>query len=122
MGTGQTEVIWPKMTKKQRKKAHKMFEDNYNAKHDGANTPKQRGRTLPTSNGWNYDTSIRFNIVHLPDQNIIRLKIWEGSSLVIDSGDINDPSSNLQGGRLGVYCDSQPNILWSNLKYRCIQM
>ena len=69
--------------------------------------------------GWNVDTSYRYNIVHLPDQNLIRLKVWAGSSLVLDSGNITDTSSDsLKGGRLGVFCLSQENILWSNLNYK----
>ena len=69
--------------------------------------------------GWKPRTSIRFNIVHRPEQNLIRLKLWEGNTQVIDSGDVVDTSlGSLQGGRLGVYCDSQQEITWSNLKYR----
>ena len=69
--------------------------------------------------GWNVDTSYRYNIVHLPDQDLIRLKIWAGSTLVLDSGNITDNSSDsLKGGRLGVFCFSQENVLWSNLNYK----
>ena len=71
--------------------------------------------------GWNYDTSYRYNIVHLPDQNLIRLKLWAGSTLVLDSGNIIDNSSDsLKGGRLGVFCNSQEKILWSNLNYKFV--
>ena len=69
--------------------------------------------------GWNVDTSYRYNIVHLPDLNLIRLKVWAGSSLVLDSGNITDTSSDsLKGGRLGVFCYSQERVLWSNLNYK----
>lgn len=34
-----------------------------------------------------------------------------------DSGIIID--TTMRGGRLGVFCFSQENIIWSNLKYRC---
>lgn len=34
-----------------------------------------------------------------------------------DTGVIIDTS--MRGGRLGVFCFSQENIIWSNLKYRC---
>ena len=71
------------------------------------------------NDGWEYDTSYRFNIVHQPDQNLIKLKLWENGTMIIDTGDIIDNSPNsLKGGRLGVYCESQENILWSALNYR----
>ena len=70
--------------------------------------------------GWKYDTSYRFNILHLPDQGLIRLKLYEGAALIHESGDIidNGPES-LKGGRLGVYVDSQEKVRWSALSYRC---
>ena len=71
------------------------------------------------SGGWNFNTAYRFNIIHIPDQGLIRLKLYEGSTLLHDSGDIfdNEPEG-LKGGRLGVYVDSQENVRWSALSYR----
>lgn len=46
-----------------------------------------------------------------------RARFYEGSDLVADTGVIIDTS--MRGGRLGVFCFSQENIIWSNLKYRC---
>lgn len=46
-----------------------------------------------------------------------RARFYEGSKLVADTGVIIDTS--MRGGRLGVFCFSQENIIWSNLKYRC---
>lgn len=46
-----------------------------------------------------------------------RARFFEGSDLVADTGVIIDTS--MRGGRLGVFCFSQENIIWSNLKYRC---
>lgn len=46
-----------------------------------------------------------------------RLKLYEGQALVADSGVIID--TTMRGGRLGVFCFSQENIIWSNLGYRC---
>ena len=69
--------------------------------------------------GWTYDTSYRFQITHLPDCGIIRLKLYEGAKLLHESGDIVDNGAeSLRGGRLGVYCDSQDNVKWSALRYR----
>lgn len=47
----------------------------------------------------------------------VRARFFEGSDLVADTGVIIDTS--MRGGRLGVFCFSQENIIWSNLKYRC---
>lgn len=46
-----------------------------------------------------------------------RARFFEGSDLVADTGVVIDTS--MRGGRLGVFCFSQENIIWSNLKYRC---
>ena len=43
--------------------------------------------------------------------------LFEETSLVADSGVIEDDS--IQGGRLGVFCFSQENVIWSDLVYRC---
>ncbi|KAG9345339.1 hypothetical protein JZ751_009885 [Albula glossodonta] len=46
-----------------------------------------------------------------------RVQLYEGQGLVADSGVIID--TTMRGGRLGVFCFSQENIIWSNLRYRC---
>lgn len=46
-----------------------------------------------------------------------RVRLFEGSDMVADSGVVID--TTLRGGRLGVLCFSQENIIWSNLRYRC---
>ena len=78
---------------------------------------------LYLADGWVYDKSYRFLITHLPECGIIRLKLYEGAKLLHDSGDIvdNGPES-LRGGRLGVYCDSQENIMWSALSYKYLDL
>ncbi|XP_060760002.1 thrombospondin-3b-like [Neoarius graeffei] len=47
----------------------------------------------------------------------LRVRLYEGAALVADSGVVIDTS--MKGGRLGVFCFSQENIIWSNLNYRC---
>lgn len=37
--------------------------------------------------------------------------------MVVDTGVIID--ATMRGGRLGVFCFSQENIIWANLRYRC---
>ncbi|KAG8126939.1 hypothetical protein E2320_022011 [Naja naja] len=40
-----------------------------------------------------------------------------GTEVVADTGIVLD--TTMRGGRLGVFCFSQENIIWSNLRYRC---
>ena len=68
--------------------------------------------------GWNMNTSIRFQITHLPAQGIIRLKLHEGATLLYDEEIVDNGAESLRGGRLGVYCASQDSVLWSALRYR----
>ena len=64
-------------------------------------------------------SGLRFSILHRPDRDLIRVRIWEGGELMADSGDLLDThTGSLKGGRLGVYCDSQDNVKWSALRYR----
>ncbi|KAI2654975.1 Thrombospondin-3a [Labeo rohita] len=45
------------------------------------------------------------------------VKLYEGTEMVADSDVVID--TTMRGGRLGVFCFSQENIIWSNLRYRC---
>lgn len=83
------------------------------------NTPDQV-RLLwkdPRNVGWKDKVSYRWFLQHRPQVGYIRARFFEGSNLVADTGLITDTS--MRGGRLGVFCFSQENIIWSNLKYRC---
>jgi len=87
----------------------------------GTSSGQEEEEALSSHDGWNYDTSYRFHITHLPDQGIIRLKLYEGATLLHDSGDIIDNGEQaLRGGRMGVFCYSQQDITWSALSYRCL--
>ena len=46
-----------------------------------------------------------------------RVRLYEGMTLVADSGVVIDTS--MKGGRLGAFCFSQEQVIWSNLGYRC---
>lgn len=46
-----------------------------------------------------------------------RARFYEGPEVVADTGVVLD--TTMRGGRLGVFCFSQENIIWSNLRYRC---
>uniref|UniRef100_A0A3Q2CYC6 Thrombospondin 4a n=1 Tax=Cyprinodon variegatus TaxID=28743 RepID=A0A3Q2CYC6_CYPVA len=71
----------------------------------------------PRNVGWKDKVSYRWFLQHRPQVGYIRARFYEGSKLVADTGAIIDTS--MRGGRLGVFCFSQENIIWSNLKYRC---
>lgn len=71
--------------------------------------------------GWRWQTAYRFHIHHEPKQDLINVKIFVGSEMIVDTGDIIDNSpDSLKGGRMGVYCDSQEEITWSQMSYRCL--
>ena len=46
-----------------------------------------------------------------------RLRIYEGGDEIIDTGLLYDRT--LRGGRLGFFVLSQPQVIWSDLSYRC---
>uniref|UniRef100_A0A8D3CZQ8 Thrombospondin 3 n=1 Tax=Scophthalmus maximus TaxID=52904 RepID=A0A8D3CZQ8_SCOMX len=71
----------------------------------------------PRNVGWKDKTSYRWQLSHRPQVGYIRVKLFEGSDMVADSGVVID--TTMRGGRLGVFCFSQENIIWSNLRYRC---
>ncbi|KAM7416429.1 hypothetical protein PAMA_018474 [Pampus argenteus] len=71
----------------------------------------------PRNVGWKDKVSYRWFLQHRPQVGYIRARFFEGPSLVADTEVIIDTS--MRGGRLGVFCFSQENIIWSNLKYRC---
>ncbi|XP_061462839.1 thrombospondin-3 [Rhineura floridana] len=71
----------------------------------------------PRNVGWKDKTSYRLRLIHRPQVGYIRVLLYEGPQLVADSGVIID--TTMRGGRLGVFCFSQENIIWSNLQYRC---
>ncbi|XP_069009453.1 cartilage oligomeric matrix protein [Embiotoca jacksoni] len=67
--------------------------------------------------GWKDKTSYRWFLQHRPADGYIRVRFFEGPQMVADTGVIIDVT--MRGGRLGVFCFSQENIIWANLRYRC---
>ena len=124
---GQTEMLWiastsRKITDKEAimQMAAKKFDEVFDPNEDKGTNPNNRnsGSSLY---GWKHDIGYRFHVTHLPNTGVIRLKLYEGSDLLHDTGDIIDNGADaLRGGRLGVYCESQENILWSALSYRWV--
>ncbi|XP_042565039.1 thrombospondin-3a [Clupea harengus] len=71
----------------------------------------------PRNVGWSDKTSYRWHLSHRPQVGYIRVRLYEGTEMVADSNVVVD--TTMRGGRLGVFCFSQENIIWSNLRYRC---
>ncbi|XP_078280015.1 cartilage oligomeric matrix protein [Rhinoraja longicauda] len=71
----------------------------------------------PRNIGWKDNTSYRWFLQHRPQIGYIRVRLYEGPEVVADSRVIID--TTMRGGRLGVFCFSQENIIWANLRYRC---
>lgn len=71
----------------------------------------------PRNAGWKEKVAYRWLLLHRPKIGLIRLRIFEGDTMVADSGNVFD--GTLKGGRLGVFCFSQEMIIWSDLVYRC---
>ncbi|XP_061884433.1 cartilage oligomeric matrix protein [Entelurus aequoreus] len=67
--------------------------------------------------GWKDKTSYRWFLQHRPADGYIRVRFYEGPQKVADTGVVID--GTMRGGRLGVFCFSQENIIWANLRYRC---
>ena len=124
---GQTEMLWIATTTSRRsdkeaimQMAKKKFDQVYNPNEDKGTNPNIRN-TGSSLYGWKHDIGYKFHVTHLPNTGVIRLKLYEGSTLLHDTGDIIDNGADaLRGGRLGVYCESQENILWSALSYRWV--
>ncbi|XP_078600596.1 cartilage oligomeric matrix protein-like isoform X2 [Branchiostoma floridae x Branchiostoma japonicum] len=71
----------------------------------------------PRNVGWKDKASYRWQLEHRPSVGYIRVRLYEGQNLVADSGTIID--TTMRGGRLGVFCFSQEQIIWSDLTYTC---
>merc|ERR1712142_363496 len=109
---GQTEVLYKYSTTT---KASKISDS------DDDEGPGKLNKQGDIYEGWQYDTGYRFHIHHEPKIDLINVKIYVGSKMIVDTGDIIDNSSeSLKGGRLGVYCDSQEEITWAQMSYRCL--
>ena len=72
----------------------------------------------PANHGWKSKVPYQFFLEHRPLNGSIHLKIQEESVELFDTG-ITD--HGLAGGRVGVFCYSQPAEIWSSMSYQCKQ-
>ena len=51
-----------------------------------------------------------------------RIRVYKAGDMVIDSGCQCNPSATgaVEGGKLGLYTFSQPAVIYSDMKYRCL--
>ena len=73
---------------------------------------------------WKPNTPYTYKICHIPDYTadagLINLKIYESGTLIHETKDILDKSPNrLNGGKLGVFVDSQKMVKWFGISYGC---
>ncbi|XP_070566935.1 uncharacterized protein [Ptychodera flava] len=71
----------------------------------------------PAMRGWEHHVAYTWRLTHRPSTGLIRVVIKVAGETITDSGNIYDTS--ISGGRLGVFQFAQPDIIWSNLKYKC---
>merc|ERR1719228_83570 len=66
-----------------------------------------------SQSGWQSKVAYRWLLIHRPKIGLIRLRIFKGRQVVADSG--NQFDNTLKGGgRLGVFCFSQEQLIWSD--------
>ena len=75
----------------------------------------------PAGRGWKHQTPYRYLLQHRPIEGTIRLQIHEGSTELFDTGKLQAPAPGLAGGRVGVFCMSQQEEIWSDMSYKCVQ-
>lgn len=67
--------------------------------------------------GWEEQTFYKWKVILRPRISFIRVQIFQENINIYDSGNLY--SSQLTGGRLGVYAFSRIGVTWSNLSARC---
>ncbi|XP_038060094.1 uncharacterized protein LOC119731137 [Patiria miniata] len=72
----------------------------------------------PLLQGWDLSTGYRWTLRHRPDIGLIRVLIEAAAGILVDSGDLYD--TTYAGGRLGVFVYNQPDVIWSDLSYKCV--
>jgi len=69
-----------------------------------------------SSPAWQFNVSYQWKLIHNPQSGNIRIRWYQGKTLISDSGDIVDKT--WRGGRVGIFVFSQENVYFSALKTR----
>ena len=69
----------------------------------------------PPSQDWSHQTQVNTRLPNVAKHSPCR--IFKGTEVVADSVNVID--NTLKGGRLGVFCFSQEQLIWSDLSYNC---
>ncbi|XP_052773067.1 uncharacterized protein LOC128211948 isoform X3 [Mya arenaria] len=72
----------------------------------------------PQLQEWQPNTSYRWYLTHAPTTGYINIKVYQGTSLLVDSGDLYD--SAITAGRVGVLQFGEFPVTWSNLRVNCL--
>lgn len=67
--------------------------------------------------GWEDHIPYRLELMHRPAMSLIRLKVYKESAIWLDTSYIIH--NKLNGGRLGPYSFSQPNLILSDIRIKC---
>jgi hypothetical protein len=89
------------------------------------NVTQNQAKTLwkdPKQTGWEHRTSYRWNLQYSAVSKCSRIRIYSGSRTIVDSGCQCNPSTSgpIHGGKLGLYVFSQPMVIFSGMKYKCL--
>ncbi|XP_071497188.1 uncharacterized protein [Diadema antillarum] len=71
----------------------------------------------PLMQGWQHRTAYLWQLTFRPSIGLIRLVVQSKGRILTDTGDLFD--STFLGGHLGVFVYDQPNVIFSNLQYKC---
>jgi len=55
-----------------------------------------------------------------PNAQSIHIEVWAGTTMVVNKTIVDTDTGRLAGGRLGVYCQSQEQVVWAKMSTQCL--